>query len=320
MAFDESKMIKYKLRLPNATSQSLKLYDVDSGTSDFDIRVDQGFDTWQIVSTNAKSGKEAFFIAATKEENDHSLITPSFNAKGKKPVFKFSHRFETQKVFDGGFVSISTNNGTTWESLNDKYLTTGHTQDIDSSTFAIPELKGFSGSTGGKYIDTYIDLSSYEGKDVKFRFRYGSDTTGTESNGGWWIDDFELIDANTSTTFACIDDEKKDKKECTTNRLLIYASDNTTDIKLGSEEFNSLNIFPNPARERLYLSYETQQSGVVKCSIYNLDGKNLLSTSPSLSQGQNIIALDISSLASGLYFLECMGNEGRLIKKFIKTN
>ena len=49
--------------------------------------------------------------------------------------------------------------------------------------------KGFGGESKG-YSSSRVNLSSLEGKSVRFRFRVGNDSSGADY--GWWVDDVRV--------------------------------------------------------------------------------------------------------------------------------
>ncbi|WGF93713.1 T9SS type A sorting domain-containing protein [Aequorivita marisscotiae] len=75
-----------------------------------------------------------------------------------------------------------------------------------------------------------------------------------------------------------------------------------------SEKFK---LYPNPATDRLFIKSEDAQ--IIKTIVYSISGKRILEGEPI--EG----ALDITSLAKGMYFLELTTSEGhRSVVKFIK--
>ncbi|MBC7777127.1 MAG: T9SS type A sorting domain-containing protein [Phycisphaerae bacterium] len=69
-----------------------------------------------------------------------------------------------------------------------------------------------------------------------------------------------------------------------------------------------LNIFPNPTSDKIYLSENTGQ-----LQVFDLEGKIVLSKNASRAS-----ELDVSTLPSGLYFLEIVVNGQRQVAKFVK--
>jgi extracellular elastinolytic metalloproteinase len=318
MQYEEEATITYKLRVTTQKSTTSVLYNVDSGVDGFNIIPSLGFDTWRIVGEGAKSGSEAFFIPVTKESNDHSLITPSISLPAQKPILKFYHKYNTRPFIDGGYVSVSKDNGITWQNLDKEFIVNGPNETIDYSTFAIPSLKGFTGTSKGNYIDSYVDLSEFKGQDVLIRFRFGTEDTTSFIDGGWWIDDIEIMDAQTGVTIACINDEVKDKEACTAERIiLVNSSVGTTSVI--DEKSNTFIIYPNPASDLINLVMDAKTSGESIIKIYSYDGSIKMVYKPWLTNGNNVIPVDISPLQTGVYFIEVQNNNGTSIKKMVKA-
>jgi hypothetical protein len=89
-------------------------------------------------------------------------------------------------------------------------------------------------------------------------------------------------------------------------------------IVLGVQNYmndNTISLFPNPATDKLYVtSHKLIEGGVLK--IYNVLGEVVLH-SPLLWRGVEGEA-DVSSLSSGLYFAQLVGENERWVGKFVK--
>lgn len=320
MDYEAELKITYKLKVVSAKSATTVLYNIDNGVDGFDIAPKIGFDTWRIVNEGANSGKDAFFIPVTNVANDHSMITPAIKLTTTKPVLKFFHKFNTRPVLDGGYVSVSTDKGATWKNLDKEFIVNGPKETINYGTFAIPELKGFTGSTDGKFISSFADLSSFKGESVLIRFRFGTEDTTVFNNGGWWIDDIEIMDALSGTTIACINDEIKDKEACTLGKVVIINSGEATTSTNEEELFTAFEIFPNPANEKINIVAESSESteGIIR--IFSYDGAEKITKSVLMISGRNDINIDLLSLKNGLYFAELKTAKGSSVKKFLKVN
>ena len=78
---------------------------------------------------------------------------------------------------------------------------------------------------------------------------------------------------------------------------------------------NDLNIYPNPTDKNIVVSFELNDTRDIKISFYSTIG-NLI-----LSETANVNALyfksfDVSTLSTGVYFIETSGEEGKVVKKF----
>ncbi len=156
-----------------------------------------GFD-----ATYATSGRYNFF------GDDFSGKTDSFIAMKNNAVlpaaetafFRFNHSFgfETSRTgttaFDGGVVEYSIDNGANWTDVGALPADQGYNNTIyiDPVVADRNPLAGRSafGVVSGGYIATRYDLDTLKGKNVRFRFRIGTDSTG--GSQGWFIDDISL--------------------------------------------------------------------------------------------------------------------------------
>jgi hypothetical protein len=105
-------------------------------------------------------------------------------------VLTFWQWYNTEGLFDGGNVKISTDDGATWTILTPEDGYDG----ILSNSFQNP-LGGqpaFYGLSGAWQMET-IDLSTYSGTVAIIRFDFGSDDSGNSL--GWYIDDFSVLNA-----------------------------------------------------------------------------------------------------------------------------
>ena len=150
-------------------------------------------DTW-VVSDSSHSSPYSFYI---NDDPNAAVLAKLSTAKaykiGDNTKLSFWHYYNTEESWDGGWVEISTNNGVTYTDLGPYILQNGYTNNINYSG---SNLKlGFSGSNNG-FKQTIIDLSSFAGDSVKFRFVFSADdNTGVD---GWYVDDILL--QNTSGT------------------------------------------------------------------------------------------------------------------------
>ena len=78
-----------------------------------------------------------------------------------------------------------------------------------------------------------------------------------------------------------------------------------------NENTTSLNIYPNPVNDRLYIETQTLTQTV---EVYDIFGR--LQQQSAVSGQQS--AIDVSDLNSGIYFVKVMTENGEIVKKFVK--
>ena len=98
----------------------------------------------------------------------------------------------------------------------------------------------------------------------------------------------------------------------------IYAENNGESI---SENTTSLNIYPNPVKDRLYIETltptqtQTQTpTQTLTVEIYDIYGRRQQSTVNS----QQSLSIDLSELNAGIYIIKIKTKEGNIVKQFIK--
>ena len=146
---------------------------------------------WELQNNDPFSGSNVWFSTDSVMNSDNTLTFANPFTVEPGMILSFYHQFAMESEFDGGVVEISTNGGTTWESLADKMIQNGYNDAAPATNN--PAIGGpmFSGASGG-YIETRIDLSSFNGGPTALiRFRLSNDV-GTFVQG-WWIDDVRLF-------------------------------------------------------------------------------------------------------------------------------
>ena len=83
----------------------------------------------------------------------------------------------------------------------------------------------------------------------------------------------------------------------------------TTYIK---EHSTSLQVYPNPANDRLYIKAETE---IVEVTVYDVYGRHQVTETPS---HQEKTSVNVSNLNAGIYFVKINTKNGEIVKRFIK--
>jgi hypothetical protein len=84
-------------------------------------------------------------------------------------------------------------------------------------------------------------------------------------------------------------------------------------------QLQAFKMYPNPVRDILNLSFETNKSQTITYKIIDPAGKIVMEENNGLSTGHVVERLNISSLATGVYFVAIYG-DGKNLKtvKIIK--
>lgn len=150
-----------------------------------------GKDTWKASSSFKHSGSFSLYVNDSAATSTATLTTANAYSLSGNSTLSFWHYYNTEGGYDGGWIEISTDNGSTWNDLGFYIEQNGYQSNIATASGSKqgPAFSGYSGT----FIQTVIDLSSFAGKTVKLRFNFSSDA-GTGADG-WYIDDILLTSA-----------------------------------------------------------------------------------------------------------------------------
>jgi carboxypeptidase T len=196
-------------------------------------------------------------------------------------VLNFWAKWEIEQGWDYCQLSVSTNNGSTWQPLTGKYTVTGNSNQANGQ----PLYDGFQTT----WVREEIDLTEYIGSNVKFRFRLKSDAWVTED--GFYFDDFTVSVVEIETTGF---DEKKVLPS-------VLISD----------------PIPNPAKDQVRFSLSDNGSHEnLYFSVFNTSGQMVFSM-PVTSEHTGI-TLNIGDWNPGIYFFRVTGSSLQTsVKKLI---
>lgn len=79
----------------------------------------------------------------------------------------------------------------------------------------------------------------------------------------------------------------------------------------------TINVYPNPVKDYLYVQFSSQQAGAAYLEIYSIGGERLLQNRYLVDQHENTIPLDITQLSSGMYILGIKVNDKQSFRKII---
>jgi hypothetical protein len=82
---------------------------------------------------------------------------------------------------------------------------------------------------------------------------------------------------------------------------------------------NNITLFPNPAHDRIELSFQSGLAGKAAMSLYSSSGAVIKDLVIPAAEGPNSLRYDVSGLSSGLYYITIRTSDGQLLtKSFIK--
>lgn len=191
---------------------------IENGTGNWTIVNNIGAATWSTATNNANSPSTSWFSPNTGQEDNTNFLILDEMTITTDNLLSFWHDYNTENGWDGGFVEISTDGGISWVDLESNFVLNGYTGVLGTNQNTdINGRSAFTGSSDG-YIQSLIDLSSFQGQNAQIRFVFGEDdNTFVE---GWYIDDVELIEQFVLHNEACLSTAEGDNLCSVTNTVV----------------------------------------------------------------------------------------------------
>ena len=279
-------------------------------TSDFEGAINDWKDSllfgsgkWNLSTAKKNSGNNSLFCSNATSKTDRTIMK-TFAQINIGTHLMFYHLYNTETDWDGGVIEVLKNG--TWTDLGPYMIENGYNNTISVNPNSnISNRKAFSGKTNN-FIRTIIDLSSFNGSNVKIRYRFASDAA--EGGEGWYIDDISLV--NNLTTVS--------NKAYISNNQGSYAFNLASSLVLKAEpigitqpKISHFKITPNPFNNELKIWSENTAYSMV---ILDVLGKVILQKE-DLSGIQTI---ETSELTSGTYFIRIETAKGIEVHKIVK--
>ena len=324
--YEDEVTITYTLQVDGGINSNTLFYDDIDGTdiSEYDLQLIEGFSIWNTTTLEANSGEKSLYVReSATEENDQTVQLNGVYVGGNRPVMRFYHRYDTELINDGGFVMISTDGGNTFQQVGDKFIRNGYNTNLEYGTFAIPNLRGYSGTTDGEWVDSYVDLSEYKNQSVSIQFRFGSNETIAASvdNPGWFVDDIEIFDLRAFSSVACIQSATGDDESCSAALEFIVNSNGVTATD-DVEKFGHLTVgvAPNPASDFVTINVTSDKSEPLQVDLTSVEGR-FISSQQIFNSTKAARTFDTSGLQAGVYFITVRaGNEVVTTEKIVIQN
>lgn len=111
--------------------------------------------------------------------------------------FRHAYGFDDDPTvkYDGGVVEYSVDGGASWSDAGALFINNGYSSTLSSYGNPLSGRRAFGGESNG-YISSRLDLQSLAGRNVRFRFRIGSDNS--YDDYGWFIDDIRIYTCSES--------------------------------------------------------------------------------------------------------------------------
>ncbi len=181
------------------TPVEFESYDFETGVQGWTHSGLIGADAWSL-STNAtyvNSGTQAMHASTFASVNDSVLVSPAISLPtGNAPLtLQFWNRQEMEDgptgCFDGGILEISTDAGVSFTQVPGSAMFSDPYDGPVSSGYGNPlaDLDAWCGDPQ-EYLNSIVDIDSYAGQTVQFRFRKANDSS--VDRVGWSIDDVKV--------------------------------------------------------------------------------------------------------------------------------
>ena len=154
---------------------------------------------WEQVIDRANTGDRSYWSQSNSNTCNDLLSQTISLTPGESSELSFWTTYDIEPRWDGGVVEITTDE-VTWDPAN---LSPGYNDTFRDSTDACGYDTGepaFSGVSIANWTQHSMDLSNYQGQDIKIRWSYSSD--GAVNEEGWYLDDIKVT--NTQTPAQCI--------------------------------------------------------------------------------------------------------------------
>ena len=306
--------------LDGAESETLYFDDFSNGEDNWNLEILEGTTLiWEVVDGAITPGDPGYKIDSSSFETDNAFFSlDEYEVTGDRPVLKFTHRYNTELGFDGGFVDVRRQGELAWTRLTaDDNISNGYNVTLAFGTFALPSLSAFSGDSEG-VIETILDLGDYVGETIQVRFRYGTDpaaTTNGEFNG-WAIDDFEILDLRDFTGEACAFNGSE-LINCAAATTFIQSNGNPNSVFDAERDDFNLTLFPNPTADVVNLGIISEEAGDAKIEIIAVDGTTVLTQNHRLVVGKDNVSLNVDQMPTGVYFVKLNSGTQHSIKRLI---
>ncbi|GAB4214137.1 MAG: immune inhibitor A [Roseiflexaceae bacterium] len=134
-----------------------------------------GETTVSLTGTEPVGGRYAWWSG--RGDDNMATLTRAFDLRNARdPVLQFALWHELETGWDYGYITVSTDGGTTWAALKGSTTTTSDPQGNNIGGEALTGVSGASPDTGtdqglrGQWIDEQVDLAAYAGREILVRF------------------------------------------------------------------------------------------------------------------------------------------------------
>lgn len=257
-----------------------------------------GNNGWEVSTTRRNTGSSSWFVANEDSQTDYSLISELDLTQMDNPIFTFSHWYHTEEAWDGGVVEIREEGGD-WIDAGEYFIANGYNQTISTNQQStISDRTAFSGNSG-QFIQSRINLSSFNGGTIDLRFRFSSD--GAASEEGWYIDDIELIDAEVLSNTLNVTYGDNGESGSSTANTIVLGEASTFGLGIYTIEDKDVKIYPVPTKNTLNIEFNNATS--FDYQLTSINGQDLQS-----GTGEERVTLNLHGYSPAVYILTIQQN------------
>ncbi len=305
--------------LPNTGSPLLfqDLLDTDDNWTGLALK---GSETFFLQSDVVKAGTAAWKGSESSTEETDLVLEQAGDPiiiSGTQPTLRFWHQYDTEKGADAGFLEVQRVGENQWLRFEASKIVRGpYSGRIPYGTFAIPYISGFSGNSDG-WQQSYVDMSDYAGEEVHVRFRFGTDAATGVVDGGWIVDDLQLLDLiNFDGTATVTSTEGDVASSNAPEKGVIIDAGNIVATEEPTNTFG-LSVQPNPADDLLHLRLATALNGPVQVSLIGTDGRLALRRQLNNFAAGQVLTLEVQQIPAGLYLVRVESATGSSVTKVV---
>lgn len=239
------------------------------------------------------------------------VLSEPILVQGVKPALRFWHKYNTEPPYDGGVVQII-GDQTDYTDLGPFILKNGYDGYLNNGGPLGNARKAFWGYSDWK--ETIVDISAFQGQYVFVRFLFATDGGIGVDQGGWWVDDFELIDLITVPNTACIT-SNEGQTSCSEapNFGTVVLAANTSSTSNAANNTLSFQLFPNPTSGSVNMTIPQVVRGEATITVTNISGQQVYQQ--SYNNPQSTLPLQLKHLPAGVYMVQLRTNEGFATQK-----
>jgi hypothetical protein len=163
-----------------------------------------GASNWAISTARVHAGTNAFLAQDIATVSDQRLVSPAFAlpaTQSAQVLIYYSHQILEDRAagcFDGGLLEVSTDAGATWTQLGpERMLTDPYNGPMDTGFGnPFPGLQAWcedpAVAAAPVWTRSVVDINSFAGQTVQFRFRVGTDSSVGRPPHGFYLDDVSV--------------------------------------------------------------------------------------------------------------------------------